>query len=137
MMESRLTELQTGALARIAAAANAEELEAARVDFLGRKGTLAQISKEFGKLAPEERSSAGKLLNSVKQSLETALESKKAAFDMAELSARLDREWIDLTLPAPGLRPGSLHPVTQIQAEVEDLFVSLGFAVLDGPEVET
>ena len=53
------------------------------------------------------------------------------------MAARLDAEWIDVTLPAPGPRPGSLHPITQIQTEIEDLFVSLGFMVLDGPEVET
>jgi phenylalanyl-tRNA synthetase alpha chain len=69
--------------------------------------------------------------------LEEALERRNREFEGAALSARLDAEWIDLTLPAPGSRPGSLHPITQIQMEIEDLFVSLGFMVLDGPEAET
>ena len=107
------------------------------MEALGRKGTLAQISKEFGKLAAEQRASVGKLLNSVKQDLESAYEAKKRKFEQEQLAARLEREWLDVTLPAPGIRPGSLHPITQIQAEIEDLFTSLGFAVLDGPEVET
>lgn len=112
-------------------------MEQARVEALGRKGTLAQISKEFGKLAPEERARVGKLLNSVKQDLESEYEKKGRWFEQAQLAERLANEWIDVTLPAPGLRPGSLHPITQLQDEIEDLFTSLGFAVLDGPEVET
>ena len=73
----------------------------------------------------------------MKQDLETAYEDKKRRFAQAELEERLAKEWIDVTLPAPGIRPGSLHPVTQLQSEIEDLFTSLGFAILDGPEVET
>jgi phenylalanyl-tRNA synthetase alpha chain len=137
MLESKLSELESSTLERIAAAGAPEHLEGVRVDVLGRKGSLAQISKEMGKIAPEERARAGKLLNHVKEKLETALEAKKTHFAEIELRARLDAEWIDLTLPAPDPKRGSLHPITQIQTEIEDLFVSMGFAVLDGPEVET
>ncbi len=137
MLEAKLEELRRATLAAFASAAGLEELEEARVQALGRKGTLAGISKDFGKLTPEERSRLGKLLNSVKQDLEGEYESKKKRFEDAALTARLSREWIDVTLPAQGIRPGSLHPITQMQNEIEDLFTSLGFAVLDGPEVET
>jgi len=137
MLEKRIGEIQADALARISTAKSDEELDAVRVEALGRKGTLAQISKEMGKVAPEERAGAGKLLNAAKQALEEAFERRKREFDQAALTQRLDAEWIDLTLPAPGPRAGSLHPITQIQMEIEDLFVSLGFMVLDGPEVET
>jgi phenylalanyl-tRNA synthetase alpha chain len=137
MLEAKLAELRAGAMAGIAAAGSPAELELVRVDVLGRKGTLAQISKEMGKVAPEERAAAGKLLNSTKQEIETALETKASQFADSALRTRLDAEWVDLTLPAPGVRPGSLHPVTQIQAEIEDLFVSMGFTVLDGPEAES
>jgi phenylalanyl-tRNA synthetase alpha chain len=137
MLDGQLEELRRGTLAAFAAAISAEELEEARVEALGRKGTLAQISKEFGKLPPEERARVGKLLNSVKQDLESDYGEKKRRFEHADLAGRLAKEWIDVTLPAPGVRPGSLHPVTQLQIEIEDLFTSLGFAVLDGPEVET
>lgn len=88
-------------------------------------------------LPADERARLGKLLNAVKQDLETAYEDKKRRFTQAELEERLAKEWIDVTLPAPGILPGSLHPVTQLQDEIEDLFDSLGFAILDGPEVET
>jgi phenylalanyl-tRNA synthetase alpha chain len=137
VLEDQITELQTAALARIEDAKSMETLEAVRVDVLGRKGTLGQFSKEFGKLAPQERAVAGKALNAAKEALESAFEARKHSFDTEALDARLASEWIDLTLPSPGARPGSLHPVTQVQTELEDLFTSLGFAVLDGPEVET
>ncbi len=137
MLQERIEQVQAAALDRIAAAATLDDLESIRVDALGRKGSLAQFSKEFGKLSPDERSAAGKVLNAAKEALETAFEAKKQAFSDAALDRRLHGEWVDLTLPAPGPRPGSLHPVTQIQSEIEDLFTSLGFAILDGPEVET
>jgi phenylalanyl-tRNA synthetase alpha chain len=137
MLDDQISELQAGALKRIAAALSADEIENVRVEVLGRKGKLTEISKTLGKLAPEERARVGKLLNAAKQALEEAFERRKQEFDAAALRERLDAEWLDLTLPAPGPRAGSLHPITQIQMEIEDLFVSLGFMVLDGPEVET
>jgi phenylalanyl-tRNA synthetase alpha chain len=137
MIEESIQELAARSLARIAAADSAEALEAVRVEAVGRKGALAEISKGMGKLSPEERKRIGQVLNAAKQQLETALDARKAEFDAAALRARLDAEWVDLTLPAPGSRRGHLHPITRIQRELEDLFVSLGFTVLDGPEVET
>jgi phenylalanyl-tRNA synthetase alpha chain len=137
VLEQDIEQVRRGALERIESAANAEDLEAVRVDALGRKGFLSNVSKSFGKLVPEERARAGKLLNEAKRAIEAALDQRRATFEKAALKAKLDSEWIDLTLPAPGIRPGSLHPVTQVQTEIEDLFVSMGFAVLDGPEVET
>jgi phenylalanyl-tRNA synthetase alpha chain len=137
MLDESIRELESRSLARIQSALTAEELEAARVDALGRKGALAQVSSGMGKLAPDERSRIGKLLNAAKQALESAYDAKKRQFERAALTARLDAEWVDLTLPAPGPRRGHLHPITRIQRELEELFVSLGFTVLDGPEVET
>jgi len=137
VLEDQIKQLQAAALARIEDAKSIEALEAVRVDVLGRKGSLGQFSKEFGKLSPEDRAVAGKALNAAKETLESAFETRKQAFDTEALNARLASEWIDLTLPAAGPRPGSLQPVTQVQTELEDLFTSLGFAVLDGPEVET
>src|ERR1700716_3218009 len=104
MLEARLSELRASALAGIAAAGSPEDLERVRVDVLGRKGALAQISKEMGKLAPEQRGPIGKLLNAVKQELESAFETKDRNFAEGTLRARLDSEWMDLTPPAPGVR---------------------------------
>jgi phenylalanyl-tRNA synthetase alpha chain len=137
MQESTLSELDASARGRIRAAASAEELECVRIEVLGRKGTLADISKQFGKLDPAERARIGKLLNTVKQALEQAMEARQAEFEQAATRARLEAEWIDLTLPAPQPERGHLHPLSRIQAEIEDVFTSLGFTVLDGPEVET
>ena len=137
MLEQSIQDLLSQSLGRITSAQTPAELEAVRVDALGRKGALAAFSKDMGKLAPEERKRIGLVLNDAKQQLETAYESRERAFAADALNARLDAEWIDLTLPAPPPRRGHLHPITRIQRELEDLFVSLGFTVLDGPEVET
>ena len=136
-LEATLDELRDGAQSRIAAASTVDELEAVRVDVLGRKGTLAGLSKEMGKMAAADRAAMGQRFNSVKQELESAYDGRKAGFDSAALNARLDSEWLDLTLPSPGIRPGALHPVTHVQKFLEDLFVSMGFTILTGPEVET
>jgi phenylalanyl-tRNA synthetase alpha chain len=137
MSADSIQELVARSLARVRAARTADELEAARVEVLGRKGVLTMASKDMGKLPPEKRAAFGKLLNAAKQELEQAYEAGKQRLSEGDLARRLDAEWLDLTLPAPGAPRGHLHPVTRIQRELEELFSSLGFAVLDGPEVET
>jgi len=137
MIESTLSDLEARGVSLLGQAPDADSLESARVEFLGRKGAMAGISKEMGKLTPEERASVGKRLNAIKSHLESIYEERKAGFERAALDARLAAEWIDLTAPPSRVLPGSLHPLTQIQKELEDLFTSMGFAVVDGPEVET
>ncbi|MCC7156470.1 MAG: phenylalanine--tRNA ligase subunit alpha [Bryobacterales bacterium] len=137
MLETALSELESRGVSLLESAHDASALEDARVEILGRKGALANAGKDLAKLPVEEKAKAGKLLNAAKQLLESIYERRKAEFEKAALDARLAAEWLDLTLPAPGPKPGSLHPLTQIQQELEDLFTSLGFAVVDGPEVET
>jgi phenylalanyl-tRNA synthetase alpha chain len=132
-----IQQIRDEALEALAKASTLDQVEAVRVDALGRKGRLNEISKSFGKLSPEDRKRIGQLLNTVKQELEEKLETRQSALAGGALDARLESEWLDLTAPAPGPRPGSLHPVTQVQREIEELFRSLGFTVLDGPEVET
>ena len=132
-----IQQIRDEALEALAKASTLDQVEAVRVDALGRKGRLNEISKSFGKLSQEDRKRIGQLLNTVKQELEEKLETRQSALAGGALDARLESEWLDLTAPAPGPRPGSLHPVTQVQREIEELFRSLGFTVLDGPEVET
>jgi len=136
-LDQRIAQKQAETLAALARVTKPEELETIRVAVLGRKGSLSQLSGEFARLTPEERKTAGRALNAAKEALEAAIETRQHAFEQEQLAKQLDAEWIDLTLPAPGPRRGSLHPVTQVQAEIEALFISLGFTVLDGPEVET
>lgn len=129
--------LAASALSRIASAENLDQMEVVRVEVLGRKGTLADFGKLMGKLSAEDRVTAGKALNGAKTSLEAAFEIKKTAFESVALNERLQSEWFDPTIPPQGILPGSLHPLTQIQNEIESLFFSMGFTILDGPEVET
>lgn len=137
MLDSTLADIESRALAAIDAAPDASTLDQVRVEFLGRKGALTLAAKDLPTLAPEDRARIGRLLNTVRQNLEQRFQQKSAWFEELALRSRLDAEWLDLTLPAPGIRPGSLHPLTRIQKELEDLFTSLGFAIVDGPEVET
>src|SRR6266513_2521273 len=101
MLDQSIKELESRALGRIASAQSPDELENVRVDVLGRKGALNEISKGMGKLAPEEKKRVGQSLNIAKQKLEFAYEARKYQFESGTLNARLDAEWIDLTLPAP------------------------------------
>lgn len=136
-METALREMETSAKSRLDGCETPEALEAIRVDVLGRKGRLAQVSKSMGGLTQEQRGAMGKRLNQVKSLLEAAFDARHGQFEQAALASRLESEWIDLTLPGTGPRRGSLHPVTLIQSEIEDVFRSLGFTILDGPEVES
>ena len=138
MLDESIQELASRSLARIAAATSAEELEAVRVDALGRKGALAADQQgAWASSRPKSASASASCSTPPSSSWKRRSTPASSEFDEAALRARLDAEWVDLTLPAPGPRRGHLHPITQIQREIEDLFVSLGFAVLDGPEVET
>src|ERR1035441_8742392 len=96
MLDESIQELASRSLARIAAAATSEALEAVRVDAVGRKGALAEISKGMGKLPPDERKRIGMLLNDAKQRIEAAYDARKQEFDEAALRARLDAEWVDM-----------------------------------------
>jgi len=137
VLEDKIQSLHSHALHQLQASTTLEAVEAVRIEALGRKGKLNELSKELGKLPPDQRGPQGKLLNAAKQDLESQIDARKAVLEEAALNQRLESEWLDLTTPAPGIRPGSLHPVTQVQQELEQLFASLGFAVVDGPEVET
>jgi phenylalanyl-tRNA synthetase alpha chain len=137
MLAEQIAQLQADAEQRLLSAQTPEQLESVRVEILGRKGALTGFSREMGKLTAEERAAAGKALNAAKQSLEATFDARRARFEAEALEKRLDAEWVDLTLPAQGLLPGALHPISQIQHEIEQVFISMGFAIMDGPEVET
>ena len=132
-----IRDLMQSALGDINAAASMADLERVRVAVLGRKGTLAGISKNFGSMTADDRAKAGQLLNEAKATLEKSYEDRKAALESSESDQKLQAEWIDLTVPPQGISPGHIHPVTQVQEEIEQLFISMGFRVLDGPEVES
>jgi phenylalanyl-tRNA synthetase alpha chain len=133
----RLEGLSTEAEAAIGDAAGAEELEHLRVRYLGRKAELTQILRSIRELPPEQRGAVGQAANSLRARLEELIAARGAELEAAELESRLERDRIDVTLPGdPPLPVGHLHLVTAIRRELEDVFIGLGYAVLEGPEVE-
>ncbi len=132
-----LEQLVRDALARFAAIADADELERCKALYLGKQGSLTELMKTLGKLAPEERKSAGARINEAKDRLETGLAARRAEIAAARLEAKLAEEAIDVTLPGRGRGRGTIHPVMRTWQRIEAIFRSIGFDVADGPEIET
>jgi phenylalanyl-tRNA synthetase alpha chain len=134
---AHLDKLRQEAESAIASAGSPGELEELRVRYLGRKSVLTQALRSIGELPPEERGPVGKTANSVRQALEELLASRTEELEAAELDRRLGEHRIDVTLPGDPPSPaGHLHLVTQTRREMEDIFIGLGFNVVEGPEVE-
>jgi phenylalanyl-tRNA synthetase alpha chain len=132
-----LVQLRADGEAAIAAATTTAELEELRVRLLGRKSELTATLRSIGELPPEERGPVGKQANEVRQALERQLAERTEELEATELDRRLSEDRIDVTLPGdPPLPSGHLHLVTQIRRRMEDVFIGLGFSVLEGPEIE-
>ncbi len=131
-----LDQLKTDALTRIENAPDAAALEALRIEFLGKQGSISGLMKTLGKMSPEERQVQGPLLNGLRTETTDAIAARKAVLEEAELEARLATESLDLTLPAPEAPRGSVHPVSQVMDELAEIFADLGFSVATGPEIE-
>ncbi len=136
-MEDKIEEIKMNALKEIEEAYNLQKLEDARIRYLGKKGELTAILKMMGILSPEERPKLGSLVNIAKESLEKEISQKEDILRKQELKEKLESERIDVTLPSTKIRRGSKHPLTRIIEEIEDLFVSMGYDVVAGPELET
>src|SRR6056297_3251992 len=132
-----LNDLKTRILAEIAAAGDEAALEALRVAAVGKKGEVSLKMRELGKMTPEERKTAGPALNALKDEINVALAARKTALADAALEARLATEWLDVTLPGRPRRDGSIHPVSQVMEEVISIFADMGFAVAEGPQIES
>jgi phenylalanyl-tRNA synthetase alpha chain len=134
-MIERISELRAAGEAAIAGAADTPALEEVRVRFLGRKAELPNLLRGVAELPPEQRGQVGRAANEARRALEAAIEQRRAALEAAELDARLAADVIDVTLPAsPALAPGRLHLLTATWREIEDVFLGLGFRVVEGPE---
>jgi phenylalanyl-tRNA synthetase alpha chain len=132
-----LQQLRAEAEAAIDAANGPLELEELRVRYLGRKSELTRALRSIGELPPEQRGPVGKEANEVRRALEAQLGERSARLEASELDRRLAEDRVDVTLPGdPPLPVGHLHLVSQIRRQMEDIFVGLGFSVLEGPEVE-
>jgi len=134
---SEVDALRVAGLAAIAVASDAAALEQARVDHLGRRAPLAEAQKQLGRMGDDERRTVGALLNALKSDLTTAHAARQAELEAVELAARREAERLDLSGPARRVRPGRPHLLTQVEEEIVDVFVGMGFSVAEGPEVES
>ena len=123
-------------LEAIAAASSLDQLKQAKVALLGRKGPWSVVQRSLGTLEPDARREIGRLANEVRSALETALEERRAALEGSAEDDLLRDDRVDVTLPGRRPRPGSLHPLTIVQAQIVDVFTRMGYRVAEGPEIE-
>ena len=135
-MKAQLEQIKINALAALDAAETPAALEELRVKLLGKKGELTAVLKMMGKLSPEERPIMGQMANAVRAEIENKLEERKAAIHAAVLEAKLAAEAIDVTIPGETVAVGHQHPMNQVLQQIKDIFVGLGYEVIEGPEVE-
>ena len=136
-MKEKLEEISKMAGEKIEQISNSQELNDLKIKILGKKGELTEILKGMGQIAAEQRPVIGNMVNSVRNQIEELISNKEEEFKNKELALKLEKEKIDVTLPANKVKKGSKHPLNRIIEEVEDLFVSMGYDVETGPELET
>ena len=134
---SDLSDLRVSVLEQINGTSDEAELENIRVSAVGKKGSVSLKMRELGKMTPEERQVAGPALNALKDEINAALTARKSVLADEALNARLEAEWLDVSLTGRFQRAGSIHPVSQVTDEVIAIFSDLGFAVADGPQIES
>ncbi len=131
-----LAALEQQAQAAIEATTDLQSLDQVRVQFLGKKGVLTEQLKQLGSLPDDQRRTAGQAINVVKKQVQDAIEARKGELQARLLEAQLASERIDVTLPGRGQQGGGLHPVTRTLQRIEQLFASMGFVTVEGPEIE-
>ena len=136
-MKEQIEQIRQSATEEISQVKDAKELNDIRVKYLGKKGELTAVLRAMGALSAEERPVIGSLVNVVRDELEKLISEKEEYYKQEELNKKLETEKIDISLPATKVKRGSKHPLNRIIEEVEDLFVSMGYDVADGPELET
>ena len=135
-MKEQLEQIKAKALADLAAAADMSALDAVRVRVLGKKGELTAVLKQMGKLSAEERPVMGQMANAVRAKLEDALEKRRTALDAAALESKLESEAVDVTIPGKPVEMGHQHPMNRVLQEVKEIFIGMGYQIVDGPEIE-
>ncbi|MGM9680990.1 MAG: phenylalanine--tRNA ligase subunit alpha [Eubacteriales bacterium] len=135
-MKESLLKIKADAEAKLSAIQNDEDLEAFRIEFLGKKGALTALLRGMGKLSAEERPAIGQLANEIRATIEEEIAARKKAVAAAKLSAKLALETIDVTVPPKKVEIGKRHPLDQVEGELCDIFRSMGFEIAEGPEVE-
>ncbi len=135
-MKQQLEQIKLQAIAALEDADTPAALEELRVKLLGKKGELTAVLKQMGKLSPEERPVMGQLANAVRSEIEEKLEQRKTAIHAAVLEQKLAQEAIDVTIPGEAVAIGHEHPMNQVLQEIKDIFVGMGYQIVDGPEIE-
>ena len=135
-MKKKLQDLREVAVKAILGAADPQALEALRIQYLGKKGDLTKLLKMMGKLDPSERPAMGQLANQVRAEVENALAQRKDELSALLLERKLASEAVDVTIPGKPTQIGHEHPMYVVLDEIKDIFIGMGFEILDGPEVE-
>ncbi len=135
-MKEQLAKIKAEALSALENAKDAAALDELRVRYLGKKGELTAVLKQMGKLTAEERPAMGALANEVRAAVETAVATASQKLEEAAMSLRLKAETVDVTIPGKEVKLGHKHPMYMALDEIKDIFVGMGFTVLDGPEIE-
>lgn len=135
-MKEKLSQIKSAAEQALASAETLDTLEELRVRFLGKKGELTAVMKGMGGLSPEERPIIGQLANEVRDFIGSALDEKKAALESAAEEAKILAETIDVTIPGKRPEKAKKHPLTTVLDDLKDIFIGMGFSIVDGPEVE-
>ena len=136
-MKERLEEISKMTKEKVEQITTSQELKELKAKVLGKKSELTEILRGMGQIAAEQRPVVGELVNKVRTEIEEVIDSKEKEFEEAELKRKVEAEKIDITLPATRIKRGSIHPLNRIIEDVEDLFVSMGYDVITGPELET
>lgn len=136
-MKEKLMRLQADLEEKLRSAASPDAVEELRVRYLGKKGELTDILRSMGSLSAEERPAVGELANRVRSKISEALNEKKESFERVLRQKKLESETLDITAPSQIPVKGGRHPIALVQEEIEKIFISMGFTVEDGPEVET
>lgn len=135
-MNDALENTRIEALKAIEGATDDAQLQELRVKYLGKKGAMRLFFQEMGKVPKEEKAAFGQLINQTKHAIESAIEDKKNSLKHAQFDDLENKEWLDVTAPGRLRQAGHIHPITQIQQEIESIFRSMGFQVFEGPQVE-
>lgn len=135
-MKERLKAIREQAMAAFQEAKEIKDIDELKVKYLGKKGELTAILKEMGKLSEQERPIIGQMANEVRQDLENMLEEAKNRLSAAEMAHRLEKEKIDVTMPGTPRAEGHKHPMSIVIDEICDIFMGMGYEVVEGPEVE-
>ena len=135
-MKAQLEAIRKGALEAIAETQAMADLESLRVKYLGKKGELTAVLKQMGRLSAEERPAMGQMANDVRARLEEAIEAQSAALSRKALEAKLKLETLDVTIPGKKPAQGHKHPMYSVLDEMKEIFLNMGFEIMDGPEIE-